>query len=90
MVYWSDDSKRIGDVIIMSDKDLVVYKSGGFSVLTLLIFFYLLNLYNSGVSLIDLTVGDILFALFWLFIIVLLIAIVVAILTVLGETDEDD
>lgn len=71
----------------MSDKNSNSYVSIGFPLFTLLVFFILLNINNADISVIDLTVSSILFALFWMFIItisvilvVVLIAIIIAIL----------
>lgn len=49
--------------------DTSSYVKVAFPVLTLLIFFALLNISNAGERIVDLTVADVLFALFWIFII---------------------
>ena len=90
MVYWSDDSKKARGIIIMSDKKSSVYVNIGFPVFTLLIFFLLLSISNADVSLIDLTVEAILFALFWMFVIIvsvvsILIVLMVIIAMLIGE-----
>jgi hypothetical protein len=45
------------------------YVKIGIPILTILVFFALLNINNAGMRVVDLTVADVLFALFWVLII---------------------
>ena len=65
-------------------ENTVNYIFRGVGLITLIIFFALLYINNAGVRVVDLEVGDILFALFWLFIIYLtIIGILVGIIVAL-------
>ena len=56
----------------------------GLPILTLLIFFTLLNISNSDVRIVDLTVADFLFAIFWIIIInIAIVGVIIALFFVI-------